>query len=109
VLAKAYTPSFVPPTSRLGSVTELNFDESFTSKTTKESVVAQMTPQQIEDGRFEGFTYEAEEHDSAALAALRRNSSSSEAWDELSKHTGGLKFVLQKVTEEADEEDDDSE
>ena len=106
VLQKAYKPTFVPPKSRLGSFTGLNFETSFTSKSVKESVV-QMTTKEIEDGKFEGFSYDADVSDSEALAALRRDSHSSTAWEQMARFSGSSgRFTLEKLVEEEEDEED---
>ena len=60
-----------------------------------------------EDGKFEGFSYDADVSDSEALAALRRDSHSSSAWEQMARFSGSSgRFTLEKLVEEEEDEED---
>ncbi len=61
VLAREYSPEFVPPTA--SSATDaINFDKEFTEEAPADSMVTtHMTGTMQEKSNFEGFTFQGEE------------------------------------------------
>ena len=86
VLKKDYRPVFVPPVSDIKS-DKLNIDNYYMKSSTKDSVVIQMTSEQIEKTKFEGFSYHGNEEDGSALSKLRRNSNNPTSWEFLMRRS----------------------